>query len=180
MSAWVHLGLKTASIFKRPASPSPFDFRQGHPAAAGNPAPTGDSSCEQGQAVIEAAIALPIVSAFVFAMIEICLAFYSFCMISESAREATRYAIVHGATCQTAAKSSCTASISSINTYVTTLGWPNLGNGTITANTSFPDGNQNPGSRVQVKVNYVFPIQLPFVPRNSISMASSSVMYFIQ
>jgi Flp pilus assembly protein TadG len=180
VSASVDLGLKTASIFKRPASPFTCKLRQGHPAPVPNHKPTGESSGEQGQAIVEAAIALPIVCAFVFAMIEICLAFYSFCMISESAREGTRYAIVHGATCQTATKSSCTASISSINTYVTTLGWPNLGNGTITANTSFPDGNQNPGSRVQVKVNYVFPIQLPFVPRNSISMASSSVMYFIQ
>lgn len=139
-----------------------------------------DGRCESGQALIEAAIVLPVIFAFVFTLIELCLAFYTFCMISESAREGTRYAIVHGATCQTAAKSSCTASASSLNTYVTNIGWPNLGNGTMTASTTFPDGNENPGNRVQIMVNYTFPIQLPFIPKNSIAMASQSTMYFIQ
>lgn len=133
-----------------------------------------------GQALIEAALALPIVAAFMFTMIESCLAYYSYCMISESAREATRYAIVHGATCTTSSNASCTATAASINSYVTSLGWPNLGTGTMTASTSFPNGTQNPGNPVQVTVTYVFPIQLPFVPKNSISMSSTSEMYIIQ
>ncbi len=138
------------------------------------------SCAEDGQALVEAAISLPIVAAFVFTLIEMCLAFYSFCLISEAAREGTRYAIVHGATCQTASNASCTASSTSVNNYVTHLAYPNLGGGTMTAATTFLDGNENAGSRVQVKVTYVFPINLPFVPRNSISLASTSTMYIIQ
>lgn len=136
--------------------------------------------CERGQALVEAAIALPVVVGFALTMIELCLAMYSYCLISESAREGTRYAIVHGAACVTASNASCTATITSINTYVSGLGWPNLGAGTMTPATTFPDGNQNAGSRVQVQVSYVFPINLPFVPKNSITMSSTSVMYIVQ
>jgi Flp pilus assembly protein TadG len=135
---------------------------------------------ESGQALIEVALALPIIAAFSFAVIEISLAFYSYCMISESAREGTRYAIVRGATCTTGAGSSCTATASSINSAVSGLGWPNLGNGTMTPNATFPDGNENPGSRVQVTVSYVFPYNLPFLPKGSIHMSSTSVMYIVQ
>lgn len=133
-----------------------------------------------GQALIEAALTLPLVCAFMFTMIEACLAYYSYCMISESAREGTRYAMVHGATCTTSGNASCTATAASINSYVTSLGWPNLGAGTLSASTSFPNGTQNPGNPVQITVKYVFPINLPFVPSNSISMSSTSVMYIVQ
>jgi hypothetical protein len=135
---------------------------------------------ESGQAIIEIAIALPIVAAFTFGMIEFCLAYYTYCMISESAREGTRYAIVRGATCQTGGGGSCTATASTVNSVVTQLGWPNLGNGTMSANTTYPDGNENPGSRVQVVVNYVFPYNIPFAPKGTMHMSSTSVMYIVQ
>ena len=135
---------------------------------------------EDGQALVEAAIAIPIVTAFMFTMIELCLVFYSYCLTSELAREGSRYAIVHGATCQTATNASCTASATAVNSYVSHLGWPNLGGGTITPATTFPDGNQNPGNRAQVRVTYVFPINLPFVPQGTLSLNSQSVMYIIQ
>jgi Flp pilus assembly protein TadG len=140
----------------------------------------GSASGENGQALVEMAISFPLVATFVFTMIEICLAFYSFCMISEYAREGTRYAIVRGATCINASNASCTASSSTISSYVSHISLPNLGGGTVTSTTTFPDGNQNPGSRVQVHVTYVFPVSLPFVPKNSISMGSTSVMYIVQ
>ena len=135
---------------------------------------------EQGQAMIEIALALPIIAAFTLMMIEICLAFYSYCMISESAREGTRYAIVRGATCQTGSGSSCTASATTINNVVTHLSWPNLGSGTMSANTTYPDGNENTGSRVQVVVSYTFPYNIPFAPHGTIHMSSTSVMYIVQ
>ena len=135
---------------------------------------------ESGQAIVEIAIALPVIAAFTFTMIELCLAFYTFCMISESAREGTRYAIVRGATCQTSTGGSCTASASTINGVVTHLGWPNLGNGTLSANTTYLNGNENPGSRVQIVVSYVFPYNVPFAPKGTLHMSSASVMYIVQ
>lgn len=135
---------------------------------------------EQGQAILEVALALPIIAAFTLMMIEVCLAFYSYCMISESAREGTRYAIVRGSTCQTSSGASCTASASTINNAVTHLGWPNLGSGTLSANTTYPDGNENTGSRVQVVVSYTFPYNIPFAPKGTLHMSSTSVMYIVQ
>lgn len=130
--------------------------------------------------MIEVALALPIIAAFTLMMIEICLAFYSYCMISESAREGTRYAIVRGATCQTSSGASCTASATTINNVVTHLSWPNLGSGTMSANTTYPDGNENTGSRVQVVVSYTFPYNIPFAPKGTVHMSSTSVMYIVQ
>lgn len=135
---------------------------------------------ESGQAIIEIALALPIIAAFTFMMIELCLIFYTYCMISESAREGTRYAIVRGAACQTGSGASCTASASAINAMVTGTGWPNLGGGTISANTTYPDGNETVGSRVQVVVSYAFPYNIPFAPKGTLQMSSTSVMYIVQ
>lgn len=135
---------------------------------------------EEGQALVEAAITIPIVTAFMFTMIELCLVFYSYCLTSELAREGSRYAIVHGATCVTATNASCTANASAVNSYVSQLSWPNLGGGAVTPATTFPDGNQNPGNRVQVLVTYVFPVNLPFLPQGTLSLNSQSVMYIIQ
>ena len=61
---------------------------------------------EQGQSLVEFAITFSILIGFVFGFIEVCLMFYTYCMISECAREGTRYAAVHGTTCQTAALAS--------------------------------------------------------------------------
>lgn len=142
--------------------------------------PHREKQNERGQAVVEIALALPIIAAFTCMMIELCLAFYSYCMISESAREGTRYAIVRGATCQTGTGGSCTASASTINDVVKHLGWPNLGNGTLSVSTTYPDGNENPGSRVQVVVSYVYPYNIPFAPKGTLRMSSASVMYVVQ
>jgi Flp pilus assembly protein TadG len=137
-------------------------------------------SNQEGQALVEFALTSCVIFGFVFCLIELCLAFYTHCVVSETAREATRYAMVRGATCVTASQASCTATTSSVNTYASGLGWPNLGNGTLNVATTFPDGNQNPGSRVKVRVTYVFPVTLVFVPQNSISMSSTSEMYILQ
>jgi Flp pilus assembly protein TadG len=87
---------------------------------------------DEGKAIVEAALTLPVILAFVFPRIELCLIFYSSCMISECAREGSRYAIVHGNSCQTGVtKASCMGTQASINTYTQTLGGPNLGMGTL-------------------------------------------------
>ena len=131
---------------------------------------------DRGQSLVEFAITFSILMGFVFMFIEVCLMFYTYCMISECAREGTRYAAVHGSTCQTAALASCTASASDINKYVAQLGYPNLANGTMLVSTTFPDGSEVPGSHVQVAITYVFPITLAFVPGNAWKLNTSSTM----
>jgi Flp pilus assembly protein TadG len=136
---------------------------------------------EEGQSLVEFAISSTVLLTFIFSMAEATLAYYSYDMISESAREGTRYAMVRGSSCTTSGGSSCEATAAQVNSYVTSLGWPNLAGGTMTVNTTYPDGNENPQtSRVLVSIQYVFPITLPFVPSRSISMNASSEGYIIQ
>jgi hypothetical protein len=55
-----------------------------------------------------------------------------------------------------------------------------MGGGSMAVNTTFPDGNQNPGSRVQVTVTYNFPLSIPWIPASTLTMSSASVMYILQ
>ncbi len=134
----------------------------------------------EGGALIETAVCLPILLSLFFCFIEVCLAFYSKDMISECAREGTRYAIYHGSTCPTSSSPTCEATATDVNAFVNNLGWPNLGGGTMTVNTTYPDGNEAPGSLVQVSITYVFPIRLPFVPSSALSFSSASKMPILQ
>jgi Flp pilus assembly protein TadG len=147
---------------------------------------------ESGQTLIEFAIALGVLLTSVFTLMEICLMFYTYATIDECAREGTRYAIVRGSTCltngATGAGVSCTASASTINSYVASLGYPNVGGGTMNVSTTFSadgttfaaTGNNAPNDMVRVQVSYTFPIKLPFVPKNALALSSQSQMYILQ
>jgi len=135
---------------------------------------------EQGSTVIETAVTLPVLFALFFCFMELCLAFYSRDMISVCAREGTRYAKYHGASCPTASSPTCEATATQVNAYVKGLGWPDLGGGTMSVATTYPNGNEAVGSIVQVKITYVFAIEMPFVPANSLSMSSTSEAYILQ
>jgi Flp pilus assembly protein TadG len=130
--------------------------------------------------MLEIALTLPVLFAFLFCFMELCIIFYTYSMISEAAREGTRYAMVHGATCPTSANPTCEVTVAQVNTYVSGLGWPNLGGGTMTVATSYPNGNESIGSPVKVAITYVFPITMPLVPTSSISMSTASQTTIIQ
>jgi len=135
---------------------------------------------ESGGSQIEFVLSFTALMTFVFVLMEICIVFYTYGMISESAREATRYAIVRGSTCLTSSSTSCTVSATTISSYATGLGFPNIGGSALNVTTTFPDGNQAPGSRVKVDIQYTVPIKLPFVPKNSLGLDTSSEMYILQ
>jgi Flp pilus assembly protein TadG len=131
-------------------------------------------------ALIEFVLTSSVLFTLLFCFMEVCLVFYSYDLISEAAREGTRYAMYRGASCPSSSNPTCEVTATQVNTYVSGLVWPNLGGGTITPNTTYPNGNENVGSTVQVTVTYVFPIKMPFVPTHSITMASTSVMPILQ
>jgi hypothetical protein len=138
------------------------------------------AGCERGSTLIEMAVTLPVLFTLLFCFMEMCLAFYTHDMISECAREGIRYAMLHGASCPNSSTPTCEATATQVNSYVTGLGWPNLGNGTMTVATTYPNGNEAVGSLVQVKVTYVFAITMAFVPKNSLTMTSTSEAYIVQ
>jgi hypothetical protein len=88
--------------------------------------------------------------------------------------------MVHGSSCLTASSASCTLAAPAINAYATAVAFPNIGGGTMTVNTTYPDGNEMPGSRVQVAVTYLFPFRIPYIPSSTLTMSSTSVMYIAQ
>jgi len=135
---------------------------------------------EEGAALIEFAMTVPILMACFFGLVQVCLACYIHQVLTESAREGTRYAMVRGSTCVNGSGSVCTATVASVNSYVSSLAWPNVAGGTMSVVTSYPDGNEQPGSRVQVSVSYAFPFRVPFVPSETINLTSQSVMYIVQ
>jgi Flp pilus assembly protein TadG len=135
---------------------------------------------QQGSALIELAVTLPVLFLFLFCFMELSLAFYTRDLISECAREGTRYAMYRGASCPSTTNPTCEVTASQVNSYVSSLGFPNLAGGTMKVATTYPNGNENVGSLVQVQVTYNFPITMPLLPANALSMSSVSVMSIIQ
>lgn len=140
---------------------------------------------EAGSALIETAASLPVLFVLIFCFMELCMAFYSYDTISESAREGTRYAMMLSSTCTNSSGGSCTATATQVNSYVSGLGWPNLAGGTMTVSTTYKTPAGGVGTNivsnfVVVQITYVFPITMPFVPKNSITLKSASQMPIIQ
>jgi Flp pilus assembly protein TadG len=134
---------------------------------------------EQGGSLIELAVTLPVLFGLIFCFIETCMLLYTYEMISISARQGARYAMVRGASCPSTANPTCEATPAQVRAYVLGLGWPNIGGGIVTPTVNY-DGNESVGSHVQVTVSYTFQITLPFVPINSIAMSSTAKATIIQ
>jgi Flp pilus assembly protein TadG len=156
------------------------------PAAAGGGAGLGD---ERGDTIVEFAMGALILFMVLFGIMAMALALYSYNVVSELAREGTRYAIVRGAKCHFA--SACPASTGDIQTYVKNIGFPGINPNSVTAATSwsaYPVGTlcapsvscNNPGNQVKVTVSYQFPLVIPFVPSRTLSMSSTAEMVISQ
>jgi Flp pilus assembly protein TadG len=135
---------------------------------------------DRGQSLVEFALTFSMLMAFVFMFIEVCLMFYTYGLISEMAREGSRYAAVHGSGCVTAGGASCTQAGASTNSYVKQLGYPNLAGGVLSVDTTFPDGTQTAGSHARVNVSYTFPITLALVPKTAFTLSTSSTATILQ
>lgn len=141
---------------------------------------------EDGATLVEVALSSLLLLAFIFGVMEICLALYSYHFISEAAREGTRFAIVRGSTC-TGLSGGCPASGTDIQNYVTGLGYPGIDPSKMRVNATwsqYTNGNSCPalgpcnsiGNLVTVQVTYQFPVAVPFVSLTTIPMSSTSAM----
>ena len=161
-------------------------LRRVRPAAARSGTRTGD---ERGDAMVEFALGASLLFMVVCGIIVMALALYTYNVLSEAAREGTRYAIVRGSACHFA--TACPAQGSDIQTYVRNIGFPAINPNNLTAVTAwsaYPTGTtcapsaacNNPGNEVTVTVSYQFPVVIPFVPRRTLSMSSTSEMVISQ
>ena len=146
---------------------------------------------EEGSAIMETAMSCIILLTFLFGVMETGLALYTFHFISEAAREGTRYAMVRGSSAGSACASysslGCQASGADIQNFVKNLGFPGIrpGNMTVTVtNAGYPAGVicspsascNNPGNLVTVKVDYSFPLTVPFIPAHTYRISSTAAM----
>jgi len=170
---------------------------------------------EEGATLVEMAVSTAVLFLLVIGMMEMCLALYAYNFISNAGRQATRYAAVRGAnSCEndTTPDPYCnllpTSVISSTNnplyTYISNLGAPALGSGSLTVSptwwkgtvtsvagsASSTDWNTSctaatdvngipcnyPGNAVRVIVTYTFPLNIPFWRSASLTMESTSQM----
>jgi Flp pilus assembly protein TadG len=142
---------------------------------------------EEGSAIMETAMSIIILLTFMFGVMEVGFALYSYHVIAEAAREGTRYAIVRGASagaaCGSYSSYDCMASSTDIQNYVQNLGllanmtvapvWSTYTSGKTCPTT--PPCN-SPGNLITVTVTYNFPLNVPFIPPHSYAMTSTAAM----
>ena len=116
--------------------------------------------------MVESALTCILFLTLLFGVIEFGYAFYCYDQVSEAAKIGTRYAIVHGATSSTPADSSAVQSW--ILNHVSGLD-PNQ---VVVTTTWSPDNN--PGSQVNVSVQYTFSFLEKFVPAQTVALAAHS------
>lgn len=120
----------------------------------------------RGQAIVESAMTLILFLTLLFGVIEFGYAFYCYDQMSEAAKIATRYAIVHGAT------SASPADAAAVQNFVlSNISGVDPSNVVVTTSWS-PDNN--PGSTVNVTVQYTFNFLEKLVPSETVAFAAHS------
>jgi Flp pilus assembly protein TadG len=153
---------------------------------------------EAGQTLVETALSISVLLAVLFGVLETSMLVYTYHFISDAAREGTRYAMVRGSTfttdCTAPGLANCIAqggnNTGDIATYIKGLGFPGISNSNITVNSTWlssagaacgaADTCKAPGNIAKITVTYNFPFSVPFVPKETFSMSSTSQMVVAQ
>jgi Flp pilus assembly protein TadG len=146
---------------------------------------------DSGSGLIEYGLSTSVMLMVIFGLLDMSRALYADHYVSNVAREATRYAMVRGATwngaaCTTPSTFSCTATATDIANYVTSDTPPGFSASSLTVNATWPGTtasgatcsatgvNNTPGCIVTVQVTYNFNVNLPFLPANVFTLSSTS------
>lgn len=147
---------------------------------------------EEGSSIFEFALTFIVVMGLIFGIMQLCLAFYTYQVVNEYAREGARYAIVHGSNCFLAnGTTSChNDSNAQLQTVVQNYGYPGItaSNVSVTATNTFAPGQtacltascQGTGDQITVTVTYPYTLSVPFIPSKIWTMSSSSTMIISQ
>ena len=141
---------------------------------------------ERGSTTLESAVMISVLLVMLFGVIGFGNALYTYHFVSNTAREATRWASVRGHSCT----GGCEASSGDVNTYVQSLSTGiGLDPTKVTTTTTWvaPPGNlaictspsNSPGCVVQVQVQYSFQFLFPLLP-SGFTMQSTSQMVISQ
>jgi Flp pilus assembly protein TadG len=152
---------------------------------------------ERGAVAIEFALSAIVLFVLVFGCIGVAMAFYTYEVVNEYARDASRYAIVHGNGCKAQGTVAGSCSIGTgaaanlkLLTYLNNQILPGINGNhlTVTTNYTFAPGattcnapNCNgAGDQVTVNITYPFLYNIPFVPQRSFTMSAGSTMIISQ
>jgi Flp pilus assembly protein TadG len=142
-------------------------------------------SGERGSTMVETAIVILLALTLIFGIVEFGRAIFAYHAVSNIARMATRYAIVHGANC---IPGGCTASPGSVQQFARSqavgLKQNRLTTPTVTWTGTALDGsacgdgaNEKPGCTVTITVQYPFDFVLPYLgPQLNMSSTSQMVV----
>lgn len=147
---------------------------------------------EEGSALVETAVSISVFLLALFAIVEFGFAIYTYNLVSNAARIATRYAVVRGSNSCVIQSNfpNCNLTTSTpLQTYVQGLGYPGINSNNLTVNAMWLSPGttsgtwvtcagicNNPGDAVQVTVNYNFPLMIPFWKTTTLTVSSTSVM----
>jgi Flp pilus assembly protein TadG len=132
---------------------------------------------DRGSALVEFAAVFTVLFMFLFAIMDLSRALYTYHFVADAAREGTRYAMVRGSTC-TSWTTACPAAASDIQTYLKSVP-AGINPASLTATTTWTPNN-TPGSIVQVQVQYSFQPIFPFIPKTALVMTSTSQVVISQ
>jgi Flp pilus assembly protein TadG len=124
---------------------------------------------DKGASVLEFGLVVLVFYAFVFGVMDFGRALYSYHFVSHAAREATRYAIVHGA------QSADPATAYDIAQYVRSLTPEGIDPNAITVSATWSPNN-SPGSNVKVQVQDNFHFAMPLLLTTQLNLSSASQM----
>jgi Flp pilus assembly protein TadG len=121
---------------------------------------------EHGQAIVEFTMVIGFLVILVISILEMSLFLYNYAVLTDAAKEGVRYAIVHGSstgtamsgTAETPPWSPCSTAatggvLSAVQAYAAASVHSTSG---MNVDLCYPDGNNNPGSAVQVNVSYLY------------------------
>jgi Flp pilus assembly protein TadG len=102
---------------------------------------------QRGASAVEFAVIAPLFISLLFAIVEFGLIIYTKGMLTHASREGARYGVIYGNPRRT---------VSEINTvvqnYLNDVGLTS----TAVVSVTYPDGNNNSGSRLKVQVDYTY------------------------
>ena len=126
----------------------------------------------RGQTMVEFAMVASVFLLLLMGIVQMGRAVYSYNFVSYAARDATRYAIVHGS------KSLTPAATSDVQNFVVKEAH-GFDTSQFTVTTTWSPNN-NPGSFVNVVVKYNFSLSIPFFGKVNLPLTSTSQMVISQ
>ncbi|MBO0911635.1 MAG: pilus assembly protein [Acidobacteria bacterium] len=109
---------------------------------------------EPGQAVIEFALTIGFLTILMVGMLEVMMLMYNYAVLTNAAKEGVRFAIVHGSSVPTFLGSGTIPTVSTTVRAFLASSVHNVSSANV--DVQYPDGNNNPGNRVEVTVSYSY------------------------